>query len=246
MAVDDVAVGACHAEGIENGVDNRLVVAQLEVVAFMLLVRGLVFYEIAFEGRHLRLVKQRAVGAAPQVKKIVGGILSLLCLRIVLEGGAYEHADVVEQVAAFVALARHDLNLFQRAVVVKRYGGVEQQVAVADVEHAAVLQEQAYVAVQLLAHTERVVELVHKLLLLRGKSVGALWAHGREVVASQGVLHAVEHDGALLIVDVVEEHSVLHVPFGMLLPQQSFLFKLQDGYGLVHEGYEALRLLVHA
>ena len=67
MTVDDVTVGARNLEGIHNVVYNLLVVAQLEVVAFLLVVRSLVGYKVAFECSHLRLVEQRAVRSTPQI-----------------------------------------------------------------------------------------------------------------------------------------------------------------------------------
>ena len=53
VAVDDVAGLALYAKGIENAVANLLAVAQLEVVALLLLIGLLVAKEIALEGGHL-------------------------------------------------------------------------------------------------------------------------------------------------------------------------------------------------
>ena len=53
VAVDDVAGLALYAEGIKYAVANLLAVAQLEVVALLLLIGLLVGKEIALEGGHL-------------------------------------------------------------------------------------------------------------------------------------------------------------------------------------------------
>ena len=53
VAVDDVTGLTLYAEGIENAVANLLAVAQLEVVALLLLIGLLVAKEIALEGGHL-------------------------------------------------------------------------------------------------------------------------------------------------------------------------------------------------
>lgn len=58
MAVDDMTVRSCDAEGIEYAVADDLVVAELEVVAFLFFIGGLVDEEIALKGCHLRLVEQ--------------------------------------------------------------------------------------------------------------------------------------------------------------------------------------------
>ena len=57
VAVYDVAVRTVHAKGVEYVVYDVFVDAQLEVVALLFAVRGLVFYEVALKCRHLRLVK---------------------------------------------------------------------------------------------------------------------------------------------------------------------------------------------
>ena len=147
VAVYDVAVRTVHAKGVEYVVYDVFVDAQLEVVALLFTVRGLVFYEVALKGCHLRLVKQRAVGAAPQVEEVVYGVVAVGGGRVFLEGGAYLHAYVVEQLAAFAPCAGTYFHLFQCAVIVEWYGGVEQQVVVEDGKHAAVLQYDAYVLV---------------------------------------------------------------------------------------------------
>ena len=58
-------------------------------------------------------------------------------------------------------------NFFQTAVCIEGDGGVEKQVAVADIIHTSVLEQTADVALQLVAHAEGVVKLFHQFAFLR-------------------------------------------------------------------------------
>ena len=60
---------------------------------------------------------------------------------------------------------------------------MEEQVVVVYRIHTTMLQEQTYVLMQLLAHLERVVNLIHELFFLRRESVRMLWVDCRERVA---------------------------------------------------------------
>ena len=57
--------------------------------------RLLVVDEVAFEGCHLRLVEERAVGTTPEIEEIVDGVVALLGGRVGLESRADEHTDVI-------------------------------------------------------------------------------------------------------------------------------------------------------
>lgn len=138
-AVDDVPVGSLHAKGIHDGVYYLLIVAQLEVVAFLLAVGLLVGYEVTLEGGHLAFVKQGAVGAAPQVEEVVYGILPLLGVGVCLESRAHHHAYVMHQLPSAIYPAGVNGDGLQRAVIVERARGVEEQVVVDHGIHAAVL-----------------------------------------------------------------------------------------------------------
>ena len=124
--------------------------------------------EIALKGGHAVLVEERAVGAAPQVPEIVAGIAALVVGRIILEGTAHHHADVVHQILARIAFASQ-LHLLHGAVLVEGNGGVEKQVAVAYLVHAAMLEEAADMLLQFVAHAKRVAQLVHQVGLLSRK-----------------------------------------------------------------------------
>ena len=57
----------------------------------------------------------------------------------------------------------------QGAVFVEGNGSVEEQVVVANAIHGSVAEQQADVGLQLLADTERVVQLLDKVTLFRGE-----------------------------------------------------------------------------
>ena len=152
----------------------------------------------------------------------------------------------MHQILAGKALARINLNLLQRAIIVKRYGGMEQQVAVADGVHTAVRQQRVDMLVQLLADAERVVQLLHQVGLLGGKLVGVLGIDGGEVAALHLVGLAIDGAGALLVIYHTEHAAVLHLPLGATVKYLGLGLKLQHSDGLVHLGGKLLVLLVHA
>ena len=95
VAVDDVAVGAGNAEGVEYAVAYARVVAQGEVAALVLAVCVLVGEEVSLECCHLRLVEEHGVGSAPEVEEVVGGVGALAGVGVGLEGAADDAVDAV-------------------------------------------------------------------------------------------------------------------------------------------------------
>ena len=122
---------------------------------------------------------------------------------------------------------------------------MEEQVGVVDGIHTAVGENGADVLVELLGDAEGVVELLHEQGLLVGESVRGCGVDGGEVAGAHLVGLPVEFAEAFLIVDMVEEAAVVHLPFGMTLEDLGFLLELYHGDGLVHLGCELARLLVH-
>ena len=69
---------------------------------------------------------------------------------------------------------------------------------------------------------------------------------GRERVALELILLAIKKDCALLIVYLVEQQTVGHLPGRIALDDGSLLLKLYDGNRLVHKSSQAACLLVDA
>ena len=244
VAVDDVAVGMAHLEGVENPVHHFFVVSHLEIVALILLVGLGVFKEITLEGGHLGLVEECGVGTAPQIHEIVAREITHCLGTVVLERRTHEETRMVHQLPAAVFLAAEQLHFLQGAVVVERHRSMEEQVVVGDVVHTAVAEQQLYVVAQLLAHGERMVELLHEFLLFLRQHVGMLGVYRGEKAALHGIFLAVDDAHALVVVNIVEEHAVFHLPFGVLLYQGGFHLELDYGDGFVHHGDEANGLLI--
>ena len=244
MAIDDVAVVACNAKGVHDAVANLLVVAQAEVVALLLLVGLLRLDEIAFKGGHLRLVEQRAVGTQPQIHEIVDGILLHLGSRVGLERQADDVAHIEHQLHARALVPRINLHLLQGAVGVEGNRGVIEQVVVANAIHAAMRKQHADMLVELLAHRETMVKLIHQFDLLGRELVGVLRVDGGEMAARHGIFLTIQANGLLLEIDEIEHLAVLHLPIGMALVELRLQLKLDDADGLVHESREALGLVV--
>ena len=65
VSVDDVAVCACHSEGIEYGIGSLLLVTQSEEGTLCLHMGLFIGKEIAFEGCHFSFVEEARVLSAP-------------------------------------------------------------------------------------------------------------------------------------------------------------------------------------
>ena len=113
VTIDDMAVGPFDTKGIKDAVANLFVVAQAEIVAFLLLIGGLVRQEVTFESGHLRFVEEGRILAAPEVEEIVAGIEALFFLSIVLEGCTHHHADVVHEILATETLTFVEFHFLQ-------------------------------------------------------------------------------------------------------------------------------------
>ena len=138
MTVDDVPVCSCKSKAIHDTVYDILSLAELEIIAFLLFVGSLVGNEITFECRHLRFIEERRVFSAPEVKEIVSGIFTNLWVRVLLEGRAHEHADIVKEVFSFVPFTWNHLHILERTIFVQRNRGMEEEISVADGLHATV------------------------------------------------------------------------------------------------------------
>ena len=76
-----------------------------------------------------------------------------------------------------------DTDRLERAVRVHRDGGVEEQVGVADLVHAAVREQTAHVLFQFLATFERVLDAPHQFFFFDRKGIGVLGIESRPVLS---------------------------------------------------------------
>ena len=237
MSVDDVAVFALHAETVQNVIAHLGVVAQAEVCALLFVYQRLVRAEVALEGDHALLVEQGRLGTAPQVHQIVSCLHAFLAWDVAVEGLAHHNAYSVHEFAAGT-LPAHQFHLLQRAVLVEGNGSVEQEVAVADVVHAAMGKDALDVLLQLVGHAEGVLQFAQHVLLLGCKFVGVAPIHGGEQGVAQGILLAVHAERAAFGVDVLQCAFARDDPFGMCVYCLLLHLELDDGDGLVHLAYE--------
>ena len=111
---------------------------------------------------------------------------------------------------------------------------MEKQVIVVDEVHASMPEQELNVLMQLLTHFERMVQLVHEVFLLRGQLVWVLRVDSGKITAEQVVGLPVEGNPPLLVINILEELPVLHLPFRLSLVDACFLLELYHGNGLVH------------
>ena len=239
-------VVACHPESVEYAVAYCLVVAQPEVVSLFFLVCGLVFQEISFKSGHLRLVEQRAVFSAPQIKEVVDGVGAFGGGCVGIERRAYCHLNLVHQFLATVFLAVVERHFFQRSVRVQWHGGVEQQVAVVYCEHPSVSEQCLDMAVQLFAYGERVVQPHHQLCFLFCQFVWRGRVDGWELVAFHLVFFAVDDAYASLPVDARQEVAPRHAPFRVAQEYLCLYLELYYADGFVHLCYQLYGLSVES
>ena len=96
---------------------------------------------------------------------------------------------------------------------------MEKQVVVVDGVHATMLQKQAYVALQLLAHLERVAQTLGQHLLFGRKFQRIVGVYRWELVAGELVFLPIERDTPFEVVDVAQHDAVCHLPMGMLFKE---------------------------
>ena len=89
------------------------------------------------------------------------------------------------------------------------------------------------------------VEFLHQLPFFFSKGIGIRRVDGGEVAGAHLVFLPVYRTDATLVVYVVEETAVMHLPFRMTPEYLSLLFELDDGDGLVHLCCQQTGLLVY-
>ena len=98
---------------------------------------------------------------------------------------------------------------------------------------------------QLLADAERVMQLLHQIGFLRSESIRRLRVDGGEETALHLILLTVNGTDAAFVVDVVEEQTIVHVPFWMTADDSSLLLKLDNGDSLVHLSRQLKVFIIH-
>ena len=242
MSVDDVAVVALDTELAEQKVGSAVLIAQGIVAALVLLHHGLVLQEVTFEGGHTVLVEGGGVLTAPQVPQVVDGKLMQLGLAVGRAGGTYEGVDLVEQGTALVEPVV-EVHLLEGAVGIHGHRGVEEQVAVVHEVHAAIVEQQADVALQLLTGGEGVGDAFYDLALLDTEPVGVGGVDGGEMALAHTVVLATDGAYALRVVDLVEQQAVVHLVLGVAAYDVGLELELQHAHRLVHLGDEAACLV---
>ena len=218
-----------HAEVLEDARDHALVLDKRVERVLHLLARGLVGDEIQLEGGHLALREQRASLAQPQVPQKVATAAALLGVMTEERGAHVAFHHVVKR-AALVTVPEH-VHFLQASVGVERHAGMEHEVAVADLVQAAHFQEEAHVALQLLTSGERGLQAAHHLFLGRREREGVLRVDRGEHAVGQRVLHAIDHHGARLVVDLVQQLAAFQPELGILVDQRRLNLELDDGHG---------------
>ena len=72
-----------------------------------------------------------------------------------------------------------------------------------------------------------------------------LGVDGWEMAAGQWIVLSVDMNCVLVVVYVLKQFTVMHVPFRMRLIELCFFLKLYHGYGFMHLCCQAHRLLIN-
>ena len=103
-------------------------------------------------------------------------------------------------------------------------------------------QKYVHVAFQFVAHLETVYQLGNKLLLLDRECIRVGGVDCGEIVVEQFVALAVDFHRSRIEVYMMEQPSVVHLPFRMAANHISFQLPLNHRYSLVHLGRKASAL----
>ena len=150
----------------------------------------------------------------------------------------------MHQFLALIAFAVVEFNFLQTAVGIERTGGMEEQVVVADFEHATMRKQHFGVLAQFFTHPEAMVQFLHEQFLVGSKPAGVAWVDGGEMARSHRIVFAIKSADAFLVINGFEQTAVLHHPLGTALEYLSLGLELQHGDGFVHLGCEAHGLIV--
>ena len=97
---------------------------------------------------------------------------------------------------------------------------------------------------QLLADAEGVVQFLHEVSLVGSQGIGIGRIHCGEQTALHLVVFAIDGTDTLLVVHMVEETTILHLPLRATLEDGCLLLELDDGNGLMHLGCQLSVFLV--
>ena len=117
---------------------------------------------------------------------VVACVVFAFAWGVVVEGFADEVSCLLHEVDAFVGVAV-DVDFFECAVGVERYGGMVHEVGVGYGVHAAVGEQALYVALEFVAGEEGVFEFCHECFFLFCECAWVVALDGGE----EGVEHVV-------------------------------------------------------
>ena len=223
VAIDDMAVPPAESEFRENPLDRLGVVVVLIIWVFGFFPGRFVGDEHPLKGRHPASAEDRRVLAAPQEPHEVLAIALLLAPR----RGKITRADllfavIVERFAP-IALSLK-LKALEAPVLCQRDAAVEEKVPVAAKIQPADREQEPDVGLKLVASQERSLERGDQPFLFPGQAVWVFRVDGREIGVLQRVNRPAEIDRPRPIVDLVEQHPLIHVKLRM--PRDDLPFKL--------------------
>ena len=111
--------------------------------------------------------------------------------------------------------------------------------------HTSLVKHKADVLLQLLTVFKIKAEPVHKLFFFRGQCIGILRHNGWEGGIQEWIGFAVDGDGSIIIIDLIQKISLLHLELRMFFDDLSFQLKLKDCDGFVHLGIEFKLIFRH-
>ncbi len=234
VAVDDEEV-LVHAKGGTDCVDEVGIVDLLEIGIFDFAMSFGVFDKVALEGGHAGFSEERRVGVGPEpviIVEVPGDGVGALAI-----GVADDLLEFVEKGSAAEGLPAN-AGFAEGAVGVGGDAGVEDEGVVSGECHAALSHDEEHVLPETLAGDEGLAEAVEAGVFFVRESVGIGGVDGGEMGVFEGVGFSIDGDGAVLVIDEVEETAVFHVPLGVAGDDLAGELELEDGNGFVHFGDE--------
>ena len=138
------------------------------------------------------------------------------------------------------ALTAH-IHLHKRAVLIEWDSCMVEQEAITHQEEATMLVQHTQVLLNLLGLAERALELLHEFVFLLRKCIWIARRNGRQESVGDRICLCTDSDGTCLIINLIQEETIIHLVLGMTENGLSLKFELDDGNGLVHLGHELCR-----
>ena len=163
-------------------------------------------------------------------------LTSLLLLRIngIISFSGIMLQNIVQRLSTVSFVKNPDFH--KTAILIQRHASMIQQVSIIYFIEASFCIQKTDMTLQTLTAEKAVFQSFHYVFLFMSQFIWILWINGRKIGVIQRIFFAAQFYGSLLIINLVQQQTFLHIPLRMLLDQLPFHLELNNGDGFVHHG----------